>query len=1667
MSQTRSRLALLVVALLMSSASARSQVVTGLPPYGSFSGGPFDTVNNANLNVHFAVPVFAKAGRGLPFSYILTYDSAVLFPASVNGNLQWQPVSNWGWNGVTQVVTGYITYVTTPGFCFIHKNQVNFNVYSNFIYYDSLTTAHTFNLAVSSPTTCTGVPPNFGSAIATDGSGYTISASGGTSTASAHITTRSGQTINPPLNSSVGAGSAIDTNGNELTVSSGGATTFTDTLNTTALTVSGSPQSPPVSYQWTNPSSQPSTTTVNYTQEIVETNFACSGITDYGRTTQINQNLVTSINLPDGTSYTFIYEPTPNPVHSGAVTGRIASVSLPTGGTIRYQYSAGNSGITCADGSTATLTRTTPDGTWTYAHTESGTAWTTNITAPLDPQGNKPYTVLNFQGIYETERQTYPNQGGTRLATVDTCYNGSASPCTLTSVLLPITQRAVTATLPVPSGNLLSETKTNYNSYGLPTEVDEYAYGSGVVGALARKTLITYASLNNNIVDRPASIQVQNGGGSTMAQSTFVYDCNNPTNPCVTTTSGTPQHVSVSGSRGNLTTVTETTQGSSTISRTTSYYDTGTVSASTDFNSNTTTNTYGANSCGNSFVTSTTMPLSLSSSMTWNCTGGVLTQLTDPNSQSTNYGFGGAGDPNFWRVTSVTPPATTTTNMTYSATEIQSSLTNSTNGLTTTSTSVLDNLGRPKQAQLTGTSLSAAYVDTTPDALGRVATVSNPYYTTGDASYGKDTYAYDALGRITSSTHQDGNALQVAYGAAVATGGRSSQLCSTSSYGYGFPTLSTDEAGKMRQSWTDALGRLIEVDEPDPASGSLTSSAANGTCYLYDALGDLTEVDQGTQQTRRYTYDMLSRVLSVQTPESGTTYFYYANSGGGLCAGDPSAVCRRTDARSITTTYAYDALNRLTSKSYTNDPSSTPVANFFYSQSSVTIGSWSSGTLTYTLGRLTETCTSSTVGSCVSAKTATVYSYDAAGRVVNYWQCTPLNCGSSPWQMTYTYDSAGNPLTWTFPATSTSPNGFTVTNTYNAAMEITSISQYPSDLSNLPQDFAVSIGYTAFGAISTLLNGCAGATCTAHLETYDYNNRLQPVRIQLGKSGTPAANYCLVYNYYSGTTSTTCALPSSGSGNNGNVMGYYYQDSSNPSLQHKAAYTYDYLNRLTSSTGTPVSPGTVSYSLPFLYDRWGNMTCNTAGNPNGPCGNVAFSTSTNRITTIGSVSVSYDLAGNMTFDGTSTYTWDAEGRMIKAVQSSNTWQSTYNAVGDRVEFVAPTFTADLPADLAHQVLGSFNATGNLWWAQYVRVGSRIIAFNACCTNQTHFLHKDALGTTHMVTVADGSLQWDALVYPWGQAGWAGIGTDSDTGYAAFYGLDTTINAYPAPFRQYNPAQGRWLTPDPLAGDIKNPQSLNRYAYVKDSPTSAIDPLGLWDKNNHPPSCTTMNCAFQYFGGAMSPFYNNGADFTCFQDGAPTPCGSVMFALENGSVTQCPNNYCGTISVGGVLAYFSAHLTGSTYVPYAGPGSVFDTNDQAMIAGAMYAENQSLLGNGNEQCGMAYSAGDQFSYTAPVAGSVAGCQPLDTMGSISGGDIAAGGYHSHGQFDPNYESERFSGQPSDLPGTPGDIGWSTVTGLPLSVATPGGNAIVYYPGPGCQTFFLGGPAGSGTTTPICR
>jgi hypothetical protein len=59
--------------------------------------------------------------------------------------------------------------------------------------------------------------------------------------------------------------------------------------------------------------------------------------------------------------------------------------------------------------------------------------------------------------------------------------------------------------------------------------------------------------------------------------------------------------------------------------------------------------------------------------------------------------------------------------------------------------------------------------------------------------------------------------------------------------------------------------------------------------------------------------------------------------------------------------------------------------------------------------------------------------------------------------------------------------------------------------------------------------------------------------------------------------------------------------------------------------------------------------------------------------------------------------------------------------------------------------------------------------------------------------------------------------------------------------------GRFSSPDPLAGSIVDPQSLNRYAYVLNTPVNLSDPLGL-----DGPCFPAVSCVIEWDQGGNDP-----------------------------------------------------------------------------------------------------------------------------------------------------------------------------------------------------------------------
>jgi RHS repeat-associated protein len=101
--------------------------------------------------------------------------------------------------------------------------------------------------------------------------------------------------------------------------------------------------------------------------------------------------------------------------------------------------------------------------------------------------------------------------------------------------------------------------------------------------------------------------------------------------------------------------------------------------------------------------------------------------------------------------------------------------------------------------------------------------------------------------------------------------------------------------------------------------------------------------------------------------------------------------------------------------------------------------------------------------------------------------------------------------------------------------------------------------------------------------------------------------------------------------------------------------------------------------------------------------------------------------------------------------------------------------------------------------------------------------------------------------PYAQAGTADL---SFTGQ----NQDTVGGLYDFFFREYS-TQGRWPSPDPAglaAVDLSDPQSLDRYAYVRNDPVDLVDPLGLQDEG------VGLGCTIggQGFSGFFCEFFFN-------------------------------------------------------------------------------------------------------------------------------------------------------------------------------------------------------------------
>jgi RHS repeat-associated protein len=112
-----------------------------------------------------------------------------------------------------------------------------------------------------------------------------------------------------------------------------------------------------------------------------------------------------------------------------------------------------------------------------------------------------------------------------------------------------------------------------------------------------------------------------------------------------------------------------------------------------------------------------------------------------------------------------------------------------------------------------------------------------------------------------------------------------------------------------------------------------------------------------------------------------------------------------------------------------------------------------------------------------------------------------------------------------------------------------------------------------------------------------------------------------------------------------------------------------------------------------------------------------------------------------------------------------------------------------------------------------------------------------------------------------------------------------------------------------------------------------------------------------------------------------------------------------------------------------PGQVFPTVDAAAANFGSIYNNDSIINN-REYGASIYRKGGGYAYTVPIKGEEASVLP-----SVLVFNRPIAFLHTHGGFDPRYESNIFSSE---------DKKFSNLYGIPIYVATPNGSLLVYDP-----------------------
>ena len=825
----------------------------------------------------------------------------------------------------------------------------------------------------------------------------------------------------------------------------------------------------------------------------------------------------------------------------------------------------------------------------------------------------------------------------------------------------------------------------------------------------------------------------------------------------------------------------------------------------------------------------------------------IVTSSTDPNGVVTQSHADGLG-----RTIAVwldSSPTTAAANYvyTYSISNTAPSVTttqtlNDESGYATSET-FYDALLRPRQTQTPTVQGGRLLTDTFYDSHGWVVKTDSNYWDTSSTpdttmapvvpdykEYQQTLTSYDGLGRAVEVQSLDNTADPVV-----------DQIAYTEYTGD--KTITVPPTGGVAQyTVTDALGRTTALDQytaaPTVTTGtaggfatvSISGGTAQATDYLYDNVGDQTDVKDATSgEDWNTTYDMLGEATAKNDPDAGASTMSY----------DPAGeLTQTTDARGKTISYTYDALGRKTGEydaPAASQSTSNELASWVYDNSNDAVPG-----MTDPIGQLTT----ETAYSGGSAYTVQQNGFNVFGESTGETITVPTSAGafSSTDSFTYSYaygPTTGIPTSTTYPAAGNLP-AESVGTGYTTADGI----DVPSTLSSLSGGYVHNITYTDLGQVgqeelgNATYNAYVNNTYSAHTgaltdqqvtntavsatpidqTSYTYDQAGNPTSQTETRQGTTSETQCFQYDAldrltqaWTGTANCTAPTASNEASTiaDGISGGAYWTTWSYDSLGQWLSQDQHSLTGGSADTTTTYSYGGSASSCTTASTGTNTLTSTTTTSPSGTSSNTYCS----------------DADGNntqrdTTANGQQSLTWNDLGQLSAVTTASAGSSYIYDAEGNLlVENDPGTSILYLPGQQIALNTSTGTTTGTRFYAlpgggQVVRTGTGTdYVFELPDLHGTSLLELDRTLTTPT----------------WRQQTPFGASRGTTVSWADNLGFlnkpqDATTGLTDVGARWYDPTIGRFESLDPVL-EASSPQQLNGYTYAADNPITGSDPTG--------------------------------------------------------------------------------------------------------------------------------------------------------------------------------------------------------------------------------------------------